>query len=1064
MACTLFTAATFPELQARLLKDLRDAGQAEGLGPRWVIVPSATLANHLRTELALRAEAEAFGNVRVVNLPRFGQRLCVSLAKTTTIPWNALLDLLLWELVEDLPRKSPLAQLKTISGGPGMLRAAFVNLAEGGFGPGDLEKVKELSDEPELSPRDTELLRIYMRWVQLLDKREVAWSPLLLQRLPEHIEKATEQDLTAALRAEAGQLPRIYIYGFYDWIDVHLEWLSALSRRLETVVYYPWQWQKGRAHPAFSFAESVLQDLRLRFSFTSEIMAETATASPAEFFLATFPEGDISSKRGFLSYQRAAGVRAEAISAAVRIRTWLDDENDPLAPEDILVVAPQADAYAECVQEIFTAFGIPLRVADVACGPTPEGNTLRMLAKIWEEQAPAEWVLALLRACPNIAVAQDVDIDRFETKVRELGIWGGLAWRRALEIKEINAEDEEDDYRQVHFNTAEKKLIEEILKFVPDDAAGASTRIPARKALETLRCLRDRWMNDAALLAPLIAATEQIARSRPSLEIELRQWAQLLAESDGSRTQRDPISRAVLFLPLMRSRGVTARAVVIMGLAAGQIPFRVADDSLMSEKGSTRLAIAANQIGHRLPVTARVTEEMLLLFFLINTAAARVHWVVRETDAAGKAVAPTPWIQRYLQRWESVAKERGETVSPARRIARAPLEQAALLASLEPEKGSLLPPALVLFVAPKLAASCDRGATQSFLWDSAAKRGKDPSWSGCMLGQPNFAGGRVSVTSLEALARCPFRFYGERVVRWKVLEALSLSHGLDALSRGTLLHKLLEQAVKPHLGNDTVSAIAAKMLEDDCLALQSLVEKLPELTPEVSFALTALPGVFRRAAQRQVVEMAAAYFEWAGQECAVPQAVEQSFEKEFPGIEVLKVVGKIDRIDRSGSIVELLDFKSGKLSSNYRKSVKLGWQTQAVLYPWLSEKSDAMFRYIFLGGSRPESGNAEGVPEASRFLNELGLLLKQGQFIPTSNQVMEALGLEKVLPCSYCACVSACRRFEPGTAGRHAKLFQDLAPNRCASLRAAVREGRVLEVAGEKSAADAARSKSRKNS
>ena len=57
------------------------------------------------------------------------------------------------------------------------------------------------------------------------------------------------------------------------------------------------------------------------------------------------------------------------------------------------------------------------------------------------------------------------------------------------------------------------------------------------------------------------------------------------------------------------------------------------------------------------------------------------------------------------------------------------------------------------------------------------------------------------MTGLEALARCPFRFYGERVARWEALEALSLSHDLDALARGTLLHKLLEEAVRPYLQN-----------------------------------------------------------------------------------------------------------------------------------------------------------------------------------------------------------------------------------------------------------------------
>ena len=116
MPCNLITAATFRQLQSRLLEDLRRAIRADGLAPKWVVVPSATLANHLRTELSRGAQSEVFANVRVVNLPRFAQRLAMSLSQITAPPWNALLDLLLWDIVEDLPPKSPLAPLKTISG------------------------------------------------------------------------------------------------------------------------------------------------------------------------------------------------------------------------------------------------------------------------------------------------------------------------------------------------------------------------------------------------------------------------------------------------------------------------------------------------------------------------------------------------------------------------------------------------------------------------------------------------------------------------------------------------------------------------------------------------------------------------------------------------------------------------------------------------------------------------------------------------------------------------------------------------------------------------------------
>lgn len=53
------------------------------------------------------------------------------------------------------------------------------------------------------------------------------WAPLVLQRLPGRLEEAEDRELAAALGAEAGQSPTLYIYGFYDWIDVHLEMVGS---------------------------------------------------------------------------------------------------------------------------------------------------------------------------------------------------------------------------------------------------------------------------------------------------------------------------------------------------------------------------------------------------------------------------------------------------------------------------------------------------------------------------------------------------------------------------------------------------------------------------------------------------------------------------------------------------------------------------------------------------------------------------------------------------------------------------------------------------------------------
>ena len=170
-------------------------------------------------------------------------------------------------------------------------------------------------------------------------------------------------------------------------------------------------------------------------------------------------------------------------------------------------------------------------------------------------------MLALLRACPDVPIAKGLDIDRFERKVRELGVWGGMAWRQALKRNEFKTEDEEKGRREIQFDATEMAFIEALLTFVAEESNPVPLSVA--KALSILKTIRDGWTSAPALLAPLIRSVEEMARHCPVLSLELRQWTRLLAECGGTQTLRDALCQAVLFTPLMRARGVTARAVVV---------------------------------------------------------------------------------------------------------------------------------------------------------------------------------------------------------------------------------------------------------------------------------------------------------------------------------------------------------------------------------------------------------------------------------------------------------------------------------------------------------------------
>ena len=66
MPTSLITGPSFPALEQRLLTDLLAVRNDDPLEPKWVVVPSATLTNHLRLRLAQSAADRPIAGVRVI--------------------------------------------------------------------------------------------------------------------------------------------------------------------------------------------------------------------------------------------------------------------------------------------------------------------------------------------------------------------------------------------------------------------------------------------------------------------------------------------------------------------------------------------------------------------------------------------------------------------------------------------------------------------------------------------------------------------------------------------------------------------------------------------------------------------------------------------------------------------------------------------------------------------------------------------------------------------------------------------------------------------------------------
>ncbi len=1031
MSCDLILAPSFPALLGRLLSDVADDCKTAPLAAKWVVVPSSTAARFLRLQLAERARGSVLSGVRVRSLPAFIRCFSDLIEQDPGTRWSALLDYHLFRFLTHAGGELP-QRLRSIRGGFRLLLPTFLDLADAGFGTDEIALLADIASDADLTGQEAKVLQLYAGWLQYLSIEGVPWEPLSLQRLPDLLRSADRRTLRSLLGDRTDRAPSVSFYGFYDLTDLGAQVLTTLSRRVQTRLYLPSPPRARQDHQAYTFVQSLLGDLGVMLGTglrkTTELDLQLWDQT-AGYFLGTFPDGAIGEQPRFLTYSKASGLRAEVIAAALQIRRWLDAGT--VSPESITVVAPDAAPYLTAVREIFPDFGVPVRVSDVSLGPGSCDRALNAILRIWENRAPAEWIFAYLRDNPGAPCLQDVDIDEFETRIRSLGTEGEQAWAR---IADVSAE--------VFLTAAEVALVQDIRDLW---LTGEQAETTAGEALAKLSRIRSGW----APQCEIFTEVSEVLESLPSdTSIPLSLLLEMCRGGVSEELAIDEVDKpGVLLVPLMRARGLTARAVVILGLASGRFPLRIEEDPLLSDRARARLSSLVSQAGHRLPIKTAASSEMNLLFLLLNTSADLVHWVIPETDETGRAVAPTPWVQRYLQRWERGTESR----VPCDRLARGPAEQARFLHELDPAGGSFLPPGVSACLYPHLTAQCSGSIRYDYLLEGRRKRGSEPEWFGFVpeASFPSPALPRIiRVTELEKLSRCPFQFYFRVLAGLESILPLEFSEDLDATEWGSLLHSLFDVLLKSY--GDTgcsIRQIAVDLLRDDA---RKLAETIRSFVTDDCLAISLRPPLLADLLRARLLKTVRGYWEevLAG---AIPEGrnvrTESRGEAPFPTLPVLSLSGQLDRLDERGGEIVVLDYKSGREPENLHEEIRLGFKLQPILYPWLATQNagnveDARFSYVFLGGNgRPKEVPIPSTGNAEQWLALLSDILQRGVYLPSSNETLEQLGVEKANSCQYCECPSLCRRFERGFRTRAASLLQTHLADRVRSFRGELGSG-----------------------
>ncbi|GAB4231687.1 MAG: hypothetical protein Kow00109_03950 [Acidobacteriota bacterium] len=999
MSLRIVEGPSFVSLERRLLDEV--AAGADRLPPRtrWVATPNATVAGHLRRRLAEEAQHGCLAGIRVLPLSRFARLLAQEVGHSPGPRWSPRLQVELAWVLQQLPRSE--SRLAEASRNPNFLASlveALLELAEAGIGLLGEEQLEELAEELAEAPLAAETVRFFGLWWRHVDAAELEWEPFSLAKLCRLVR---ETDSPPLLREEGGSCP-VWVHGFYDFIDLNLELVLALAHRTEVTVLLP----TGPASdsPWYRFVSRVAEVLELRYGPT---LREAVSPRSFEGWPARAQEDRAGEERPVqLSRRRAAGVEAEVVAAAAQVRRWLDRDAS-LQPHEVLVAAPDPQNYLLAVRRVFPDFGLPVAVVGAAPLADRRLRELNLLQALWRTRASAAALFAWWREFPEVPERRGVHIDALEEKARRLGVSGGLGWRRWMEVRAGFAGRGGGETRPAlpPLEPAEAEFLADLTDTWVL-GPGQDETLDVRRATAWLERWR-RWLGDSG---PVDAGRDSLGHLQEdgrALRLAPDDLFELVRRGTPPSRPADEIDRrGVRFASFMRARGLTARRVVLLGLSVDRFPFPPAEGPLLPEEIRARLGAAARSLGFWWRSPGELPDEMRLLLLLLCSAE-EVHWVLPELDGRGRPTTVTPWLQQLLEDFASAEPE-------MERMPLAPRGQAEVLWREDRERGGLLPPAWATFL--DLGGEARTRPPDDFAGAQSGDRAHD------FIRVPEDRSS-FSVTSLEVLAKCPFRFWADRILRVEPLVEIPWEGSFASFERGAAVHAVLEELSR--------QAQAAGCSLREWVAGRSL-EFSPNLLAAAAPRVWTLSPAVREALWKEVLSLVQEYADALVQgRCADgrPLAGELRLERSWPGRPGWLVTGVVDRVDAVEGGVRVVDYKTGKnpLRVNVARTPgwSVGWYLQPFLYPWLweqGERGPASFAYIYIDTGQVkevETGTLEGGRE---WLEELGELLASSRLLPTPREAYEALGYRNTDPCHYCPFPSLCRKFEKSPAEHLAAL------------------------------------------
>ncbi len=832
----------------------------------------------------------------------------------------------------------------------------------------------------------------------------------------------------------------IWVHGAYEWTGLHTRLVRTLDAGREVRVLFPYR-EKA---PVSRYAERFLRG-HLQGGEGAKAVLEPIESDDDRLALetlydeATRPQAAV---RPQIAYRSAQGAAAEIKGA---VRAALAEVGAGCPPNEIVIAARSLTPYEGALDEVFEQEGLPWTGSlNQPLRNHPAIHDFALLVAVLDENFPRRGTAELLRS-PRVrwdrlsadgASPPGEYADRWS---RAAGVVGGLDEWRELLVEwagqthgraERSPQELERANERAAARTAGALLIATTLQRLHDRMRPDETRTWSAHANRLDELISDAffadgevWDDVAALLAEMRSLETIVGERRNVTFAEMRRWLETAID----RTERMPHNRdngGIRVLDMMQLRGITCRRLHLVGLNSGILPHPPRPDPVLPDELREKLSAPE----HPIPIKKNgLEEERLLLDLTLGSATERIELAWQRADEAGRSRTPSLAL-REIARLSHGAPELAACLRDAAwhpshpTLALAWLQRTAGMLSAREERlltalQSIGQPAELDDWYPELTPGLKLlRATESFEFTDRAFDGR--------IGATDLTRRPWSVSALETLARCPLRFFFQRVLRVREFDEEAAPFELTPREIGQQTHDLLERTYQ-RLQSDGMferpldervrraGEIIDEIWND---AWRSLARRLNRRAPAL-WATTE--SVWKRSVTSFIVED----LERIDAEGWGAPETETVIDEEIPfaGGRSLQLVGRVDR--RFGDTTRLLigDYKTGKVDGLTDPTRMLKAQTLQVPLYWML--SDAKARIEVLGvGPRYDP---DEVDPGERVLKFDGLTAEEFKGFVETMGVLTDLIDEGVFPlnhsnvgCGYCPYELSCRHLHPPTKER----------------------------------------------